>query len=84
MNIRFHKKFKKSLRKQGKKIQNKFFSKLDLFVNDQFHYSLNNHALTGEFVGWRSINISGDVRVHYQEEKDGIVLMNIGKHSQLY
>jgi len=84
MGIKFHKKFKKSLAKQPKAIQNKFFGKLDIFLNDQFHYSLNNHALTGDFVGWRSINITGDIRVHYQEVIGGIVLMDIGSHSQLY
>lgn len=84
MQIRFHKKFIKSFEKQPKVIQNKFKLKFSLFQNDQFHYSLNNHALTGEFMGTRSFNVTSDIRVHYEEVKDGIVLIDIGSHSQLY
>jgi addiction module RelE/StbE family toxin len=84
MQIRFHKNFKKAIQKQPSKIQTKFFQKMDVFVEDQFHYSLNNHALIGKFKGWRSINITGDVRVHYEEYGSIIILMNIGSHSELY
>jgi addiction module RelE/StbE family toxin len=84
MHICFHKSFKKALRKQPASIQRRFFEVIDLFVEDQFHYSLNNHALQGEFRGWRSINVTGDVRIHYEEMVDGIVLMDIGTHAQLY
>jgi addiction module RelE/StbE family toxin len=84
MNIAFHKSFKKALSKQPKNIQDKFFECLDIFVEDQFSYQLNNHALGGDFKGWRSINITGDVRVHYRELGHSIILMNIGTHAQLY
>lgn len=84
MHIRFHKKFKKALQKQPLSIQKKFFEKMEIFVEDQFHYSLNNHALTGPFYGWRSFNITGDVRVHYEEVGNSIILMNIGTHASLY
>lgn len=84
MNIKFHKNFKKSLLKQPVGVQNKFKKVFKIFENDQFHYTLNNHSLMGEFMGWRSINITGDIRVHYAESGDVIILMNIGSHSQLY
>ncbi len=84
MQIRFHKKFIKSFDKQPKAIQNKFKLKFMIFQNDQFHYSLNNHALTGKFIGTRSFNVTSDIRVHYEEVEGGIVLMNIGSHAQLY
>ena len=84
MRISFHRKLKKKLRKQPSKIQEKFFKKIDIFVEDQFHYSLNNHALSGKFLGWRSFDITSDIKVHYEEVGDVIVLMNIGSHSELY
>jgi addiction module RelE/StbE family toxin len=84
MNIKFHKNFKKALKKQPNNIQDKFFDCLDIFVEDQFSYQLNNHALSGEFKGWRSININGDVRVHYREDGRTIILLDIGTHAQLY
>jgi addiction module RelE/StbE family toxin len=84
MNIKFHKNFKKVLKKQPNSIQNKFFECLDIFVEDQFSYQLNNHALSGKFKGWRSINITGDLRVHYREDGRTIILLDIGTHAQLY
>ena len=84
MHISYHKKFKKTLVKQPAKIQEKFFEALDIFVKDPFHYSLNNHALTGEFRGLRSFDVTGDVRVHYEEFSEGVVLISIGTHAQLY
>jgi len=84
MNIKFHKNFKKALKKQPIKIQLKFKDKFKLFENDQFHYSLNNHALSGKFIGWRSFDITGDLRVHYEEYSETIVFMDIGSHSALY
>jgi addiction module RelE/StbE family toxin len=84
MNIRFHKNFKRAFKKQSTQIKSKFKEKFKIFENDQFHYSLNNHALSGKFKGLRSINITGDIRVHYEELFDGIILMDIGSHSELY
>ncbi|MDP3996842.1 MAG: type II toxin-antitoxin system mRNA interferase toxin, RelE/StbE family [bacterium] len=84
MRISYHRNFKKALRKQKQKVQNKFWDKLEVFAEDQFHYSLNNHALVGKFKGTRSIDITGDVRVHYEEESSGIILLDIDTHSQLY
>jgi len=85
MLIKFHRKFKKALKNQPeKKIRIKFKAKLKIFIDNQFHYSLNNHALSGRFFGWRSFDITGDIRVHYEEFDSGIILMNIGSHSELY
>ena len=84
MHIAYHKKFKKAFVRQPKSIQEKFFERLEIFAQDQFHYLLNNHALAGEFLGWRSFNVTGDIRVHYEEIPGGVVLMSIGSHSELY
>ena len=84
MRIVFHKNFKKSISKQSRKTQIQFKEKFKIFQHDRFHYSLNNHALSGKLKGVRSINISSDVRVHYLETSNEIILINIGTHSQLY
>ncbi len=84
MEIIYRKKFKKALRKQSLKIQKKFFKIIEIFQDNQFHYSLNNHALTGEFERVRSINITGDVRIHYIVIDDIVILLMIGSHSELY
>ncbi|PIQ68918.1 MAG: hypothetical protein COV91_01460 [Candidatus Taylorbacteria bacterium CG11_big_fil_rev_8_21_14_0_20_46_11] len=84
MQVAYHRNFKKALRKQSKTIQQKFLDTLEVFVHDQFHYSLNNHALSGRFLGTRSFAVTGDVRVHYEEYGEEVILLNIGTHSQLY
>jgi addiction module RelE/StbE family toxin len=84
MQIGYHRNCKKAFRKQTEKSQQRFFEKLDIFAEDQFHYSLNSHALDGKFLGMRSFDVTGDIKVHYKEEGVMVVLMNIGSHSQLY
>ncbi len=84
MEIIYRKKFKKAFRKQSAKVHNKFFEAIELFQNNQFHYSLNNHALIGEFEGVRSFNVTGDIRVHYIVMNDIVILLTIGSHSELY
>jgi len=84
MYIFFNNDFQKKPKKQPRKIQIKFKERYSIFQDDQFHYSLNNHALTGKFKGIRSINITGNIIVHYKENSDGIIFLDIGSHSELY
>lgn len=84
MIIRFHKNFIKSIESQPVNIQIKFKEKFKIFEEDKLNYVLNNHALTGKFKGLRSFNVTGDIRVHYEEMNGVIVLIDIGTHSQLY
>ena len=62
MIIIFRKDFKKNYKKLSPKIKIKLDDRLRLFSKDEFSPILNNHALTGEYKGYRSINISGDLR----------------------
>ncbi len=50
-----------------------------------FDITLRNHALKGKYLGYRSIDISGDVRALYTVKGNVIILFAfIGTHSQLY
>jgi len=84
MQIKFHRKFQKAFSKQPKSVQEKFKEKILEFSKDEFNYQLNNHALAGQYNTMRSINITGDVRVHYTKDATQVILMNIGTHAQLY
>lgn len=84
MIIQFHRKFHKAIKNQPREIQIKFKEKLRLFKLDQFHPLVNNHALTGKLKGLRSFSVTGDVRVHYEQHDDSIILIDIGSHSELY
>jgi len=84
MDVEFHKSFEKSLKKQTKNVQNSFARTFRIFLQDPFHYSLNNHALKGNYLGRRSINVTGDVRAIYKIKTNYIIFMEIGTHAQLY
>lgn len=76
--------FKKQYRKLPKSIQARADIRIRLFINDPFSEILRNHSLSGEYSGCRSINITGDYRVIY-EEIDGIIeFLLIGTHDELY
>lgn len=62
-----------------------FYDRLTLFEADPQTRVLNDHALKGKYVGYRSINISGDLRALYRIEGDHIIIFCvIGTHSTLY
>ena len=85
MKISYHKKFVKQYSKQTSQIKEKFIERQDLFVSDHFHPLLGNHLLNGEWVGCRSINITGDVRAIFEEiDSEHIEFVAIGNHSELY
>jgi len=89
--IRLHKNFKKRYQKFNKSQKNKFKERRNLFLRDEFDPILNNHALGGKYTGYRSINITGDIRVLYKRsfsadmgERDVAIFVTIDSHSNLY
>jgi addiction module RelE/StbE family toxin len=85
MKILLHRNFKKQYKKLRAGEKRKFKERRDLFLVNPFHPILNNHELHGEYRMYRSINITGDLRVHYELLKKGLVLfITIGKHPDLY
>ena len=84
MQILFHKNFKKQATK-FKSLKTKIDQRLLLFMEDPFDPILNNHALIGEYKGYRSINITSDYRAIYEEIREGMAFfVTIDKHSNLY
>lgn len=85
MRIILHKNFKKRYRSLKAGEKRKFKERRDLFLKDTFHPLLNNHALHGEYAGFRSINITGDLRVLYESVGgDTAYFIMIGSHSDLF
>ena len=81
----YHPNFKKQFRKLPRKVQDSFEKRLDIFLDNMFHPLLNNHSVDSAYPGWRSINVTGDYRALFEiKEKDMIVFMKIGTHSELY
>ena len=86
MQIEYSKNFIKEFGKCPVNIKTNFKKRLELFINDQFNNTLNNHPLSGKLKKYRSINITGDWRAIFEEIDDGriIYFVAIGTHSQLY
>lgn len=84
-NIFLHKRFEKRYSKLPKKIKNAFKERRDLFLEDVYNPILNVHMLHGEHKGYRSFNVTGDIRVVFKEvEKDVFLFVDIGSHGELY
>jgi len=85
MSIRFHRNFEKQYEKLGNKEKKKFRQNIDIFLNDEFNPILNNHPLKGEYKGYRSFNVTGNIRAIYKQEIKGrVIFIAIDKHSNLY
>jgi addiction module RelE/StbE family toxin len=84
MEIVFQKKFKKKFKKLPPKIQNQFYKRLEVFIQDKNHKTLNNHSVDKMFTDCRSINVTGDYRAIFKEDNNVAVFLNIGTHSELY
>jgi addiction module RelE/StbE family toxin len=84
MKIKFSKNFSKQYHKTPKKVRDQFKNRLKIFKQNKFDPVLNNHKLTGHYMGYRSINITGDYRAVFEEQGDLIYFTALGTHSQLY
>ena len=77
--------FKKMFKKHPMWVQDKFEQHVLLFIQNVYHPLLNNHALNGKWLGFRSINITGDIRAIFETITDNhIEFVAIGTHSELY
>jgi len=79
-----HGNFKKQFSKLTKEIQLEFKERIYIFLKQSSHILLNNHPLHGDWNGYWSINITGDVRAIYKIEGTIAILVAIGTHNQLY
>ena len=84
MKIKLHKNFEKGYKKLTSGEKEKFKERRDLFLQDEFNPILNNHALKGNYLGYRSINVTGDIRAIYKREQNLAIFVVIGSHSNLY
>lgn len=84
MIIYLHKNFAKGYRKLTNSQKNKFKERRDIFLRDEYNPILNNHALQGKYEDYRSINISGDLRVIFKRGENDVIFVAIDSHSNLY
>ena len=78
-------KFKKRIKKLPKEIVSAYKRRIIIFEADPFDEILNNHKLHGKYTHCRSINITGDWRLVYEDKGDNhYLLVGIGTHGELY
>ena len=76
--------FRRQLKKCTKEICLAAFEHLAILEKNEFDAVLNNHKLSGKYAEYRSINVTGDVRIAYRRMQNGFYLFAIGTHSELY
>lgn len=84
MVVKYTKDFIKDSRRLTVGQKEKLKIRLKLFGQDQFDPVLNNHSLTGKYSGYRSINVTGDLRAIFKKSDDTVIFTNIDSHSNLY
>lgn len=85
MKIRFHRNFEKQYQRLKEKQKKKTQKRIILFLENPFYSVLNNHSLKGKYVGYRSINITGDLRAVYKFVKEQeYIFIAVDSHSNLY
>ena len=83
-NLLKTKRFLKDLNKLPHFIRTRVFQRLSLFMTDSNNPLLNNHDLNHPWEGYKSINITGDIRLIYRQEGSFYRLARVGSHSELY
>lgn len=85
MKIGYSKQFIKSAKKLSEKEKLQLHARISMFAKHPTHPLLRNHALSGAYKQYRSINITGDIRALYLSVSEQEVVFDIvGTHSQLY
>lgn len=85
MDVYFHVRFRKRYRKLRSGERKQCDERIALFIRDSLHPLLNNHPLNGEYTGYRSINITGDLRAIYEPiSKNRAFFSLLGTHQELY
>lgn len=79
----FDRQFKKLLKKKPE-IKQKVEYKINLFEINPQHPNLRLHKLKGKQQEDWSISIEEDLRLIFQYYPEGILLVDIGKHDEVY
>jgi len=88
MTVRYDPALLKRLKKINVIFRKSFKKRIKIFAKDPFNAQLNNHSLQREWLGYRSINITNDVRAIYTEKTEGedtvAFFVAVGTHKELY
>jgi len=89
MEVSFSDSLKKVFQKRIKstEIENEFWNRLEIFINDPFEAKLKTHKLSGKLKDLWSFSIEYDLRVVFYFTNDKpkrAVFVDIGSHNEVY
>lgn len=85
MRYHTHSAFERQVKKIQKPLRARLWERLALLESDPVPELLHDHKLNPPFDGYRSINITGDLRLIYKRiDADTLYLRTLGTHHQLY
>lgn len=87
MNVYLSRNFTKAFNKLTKNnllLKEKIKEKIKLFINNPKHPSLKLHKLKGKMVEDWSFSVASDLRVVLTYVDDGVLLVDIGSHDEVY
>ncbi|KKQ24992.1 MAG: hypothetical protein US40_C0004G0030 [Candidatus Roizmanbacteria bacterium GW2011_GWC2_37_13] len=77
-------KFFKKLTKNNPSLKEKIKEKITLFQENPHHPSLKLHKLKGKMVEDWSFSVEGNLRIVLTYVDDGVLLVDIGSHDEVY
>lgn len=86
-DIKYSSKFKKHYKKLNIKEQQEARAIIERLANDEpLEPKYKDHALKGDFIGFRECHIKPDLLLIYQKQDDKLILycLDIGSHSELF
>ncbi|MFV0948013.1 type II toxin-antitoxin system YafQ family toxin [Campylobacter jejuni] len=86
-DIKYSSKFKKHYKKLNTKEQQEARAIIERLANDEpLEPKYKDHALKGDFIGFRECHIKPDLLLIYQKQDDKLILycLDIGSHSELF
>ena len=85
MKLLFHRSFERAYAALRPAEKEKCDGRLVSFSADPFDPVLNNHPLRGTYMGYRSMNIAGDLRAIYRQiDTETYFFIALGPHKKLY
>jgi addiction module RelE/StbE family toxin len=85
MKFHFHREFEKGYKRLKENEQKRVRDRLNLFRENPFHPLLKSHPLQGEYAGYYSVSIAGDLRAIFKRVgADECWFVKLGTHRELY
>ena len=87
MKIVYHQTFLKHFKKRiaaNKRLEERFYQRLNLLIQNPSHPLLKRHQLLGTKSSHWSFSMTGDIRVIYRIEGNTLFLYDVGTHAQVY